>query len=311
VFAINARNKQLQAIRSYSVRSGPNPPFTILQAARATMAFPDLFSSVCVGSTPNEKEFVAHFTNPIESVLDEAGKAFEDTTKVACILSLGSGTKQTQGLPVNPQPADGIKLLMDIAEDCETTHQGAASRYRKLGIYHRINVERDFLYAGLNEWEDGFTHISRATRNYLQVNTKSLDRVVERFIHPVGGKTIQDLSEFYRCHLFLKVYAITDHVPNDETMFPPPPALSDNFIGRSDLIEAIVAYHVSPPPPGIGGHRKTVLHGIGGIGKTQLSIRIAQELRSRYVYRNRERSLRSYRTGIRTYSSSSSTRARS
>jgi hypothetical protein len=196
VFAINARNKQLQAIRSYRVRSGPNPPFTILQAARATMAFPDLFSSVCVGSNPNEKEFVAHFTNPIKSVLDEGGKAFEDIAKVAIILSLGSGMKQVHGLPVNPQPADGIKLLMDIAEDCETAHQEAASRYGELGIYHRINVERDLLHAGLDEWEDGFTHISRATRNYLQANMKSLDRVVECFVRPVGGTTVRDLSTY-------------------------------------------------------------------------------------------------------------------
>jgi hypothetical protein len=197
VFAINARTQQLQAIRSYSIRSSPNPPFTILQAARATMASPDIFPSVCVGFGRDEKEFVAHFTNPIQSILDEAGKVFENTAKVACILSLGSGTKQVQGIPVNPQPMDGIKLLMDIAEDCETAHQEAASRYGELGIYHRINVERNLLYPGLDEWEDGFTHINRATSNYLQANMKSLDRVVERFFRPVGGKTIRDLST---CH---------------------------------------------------------------------------------------------------------------
>jgi hypothetical protein len=194
VFAINARNKRLQAIRSYRVRSDPNPPFTILQAAQATMASPDLFSSVWVGSTPDEKEFVAHFTNPIKSVLDEAGKAFEDTAKVACILSLGPGTKQVEGLPVNPQPSDRIKMLLDIAEDCETAHQEAASRYGELGTYHRINIERDLLYSGLSEWEDDFTHISRATRNYLQANVRSLDRVVEHFVRPVGGPIMRDIS---------------------------------------------------------------------------------------------------------------------
>jgi Holliday junction resolvasome RuvABC ATP-dependent DNA helicase subunit len=83
---------------------------------------------------------------------------------------------------------------------------------------------------------------------------------------------------------FLEVNTATDRVPKVETMFPPPPALSDNFIGRSDLIEAIVSFHVSPQSPSTRGHRKTVLHGIGGIGKTQLSIRIAHELQSRYVH---------------------------
>jgi hypothetical protein len=196
VFATNVRNKQLQAIRSYRVRSGPNPPLTILQAARATMASPDLFPSICIGSTTEEKELVAHFTNPIKSVLDEAGKAFEDAAKVGCILSLGSGTKYLEGLVANTQASDRIKKLIDIAEDCETAHQEAASRYGELGIYHRINVERDLLYAGLDEWEHGFAHISQATRNYLQANVKSLDRVVEHFVRPVGGTTVRDLSTY-------------------------------------------------------------------------------------------------------------------
>jgi hypothetical protein len=85
-------------------------------------------------------------------------------------------------------------MLATIAEKCETAHQETAARYAELDIYHRINVERDLLYAGLNEWEDDFTHISRATRNFLQANMKSLDRVVDRFVRPVGGPTIRGLS---------------------------------------------------------------------------------------------------------------------
>jgi hypothetical protein len=196
VFAVNAKNTELQAIRSYRVQSSPNPPFTILQAARATMASPDLFSSVYVGSMPNEKEFVAYFMNPIKSILQEAGKIFKDTTKVACIVSLGSGTKQVEGLPDDPQPDDRMKLLATIAENCETAHQEAASRYGHSGIYHRINVERDQLYTAVNEWDDGFARIGRSTRNFLQANVKSLDRVVDHFVRPVGGLTIRDLSGF-------------------------------------------------------------------------------------------------------------------
>jgi hypothetical protein len=200
VFAINARTKKVQAIRSYRVHSDPNPPFTILQAARATMASPDLFSSVYVGSMPNDKEYVAYFMNPIKSVLEEAGKIFDDTTKVACILSLGSGTKQVEGLPDDPQPNDRIKMLVDVAEDCETAHQEAASRYGESRIYHRINAERDPLYKG-DEWDDGFTRISRATSNHLQANVKSLDRVVDRFIRRVGGPMIRDLSSFIQLNV--------------------------------------------------------------------------------------------------------------
>jgi hypothetical protein len=185
---------ELQAIRSYKVQSGPNHPFTILQAARATMASPDLFSSVLVGSMQDEKEFVAYFTNPVKSVLEEAGKAFDDSTKVTCLLSLGSGTKEVKGLPDDPQPSDRLTMLATIAEKCETAHQESAARYAELDIYHRINVERDLLYGGNEEWDDNFSHISQATHNYLQTNTRFLDQIVDRFIRPVGGPTIRGLS---------------------------------------------------------------------------------------------------------------------
>lgn len=161
------------------------------------MASPDLFPSVYVGSIPNEKEFVAYFMNPVKSVLEEAGKIFDDTTKVACLLSLGSGTKEVKGLPDDPQPNDRLTMLATIAENCDIAHQEAASRYGKLGIYHRINVERPLLYNGSNEWSDGFTRIDMATRNHLQANMELLDRIVDCFVLPVGGPTIRDLSKFY------------------------------------------------------------------------------------------------------------------
>jgi Cdc6-like AAA superfamily ATPase len=68
-----------------------------------------------------------------------------------------------------------------------------------------------------------------------------------------------------------------------ETTFPPPPALSNYFVGRSDLVENILAYHESPLPSTSSGHWTTVLYGIGGIGKTQLATKIWQELHHRYA----------------------------
>lgn len=64
-------------------------------------------------------------------------------------------------------------------------------------------------------------------------------------------------------------------------MFPPPPSLSKNFVGRSNLVQAILEYHLTPLPPTTSGHWTTVLYGLGGIGKTQLAIKISHELRLR------------------------------
>jgi hypothetical protein len=158
------------------------------------MASPDLFPSVNVGSMPDEKEYVAWFTNPSKAVLEEAGMVHDETQKVACILSLGSGTKLVEGIQSDPQPSDRMKILASVAEDCEAIHHEAASRYGHSGIYHRINVERGLLDTARGQWDDEFVYIGQVTRNYIQANVKTLDRVVDHFIRRIGGPTIRDLS---------------------------------------------------------------------------------------------------------------------
>jgi hypothetical protein len=166
------------------------------------MALPDLFSSMYIGFIQDEKEFVAHFTNPIKSVLEEAGKVFDDTTKVTCIPSLGSGTNPVKGLRDDPQPDDRMTMLATIAENCETAHQEAMSRYDHSGICHRINVERDYLCASRDEWEEDLILISQATHSHLQANERASDRLIDLFNRPVGGPMIRDLSLFGLIALF-------------------------------------------------------------------------------------------------------------
>lgn len=194
VFALNARNTEIQAIRSYKIRSEPNLPFTILQAARATMASPDLFSSIHVGNELYGSELVGYFNNPVKLVLKEAGVLFSSTDKVAGIVSVGVGKRKIVGLPQNPQPGDRVTILKKIAEDCERAHQEMATRYSKSGAYHRMNVEQ-----GLQDIEDEsekLQSIERLTFNYLKGEVKQLRNVARTFVRRTGGPLLGDLSKY-------------------------------------------------------------------------------------------------------------------
>lgn len=74
-----------------------------------------------------------------------------------------------------------------------------------------------------------------------------------------------------------------DSVAAQETIFPPPPSISRNFVGRKDLIDNLLTYHLKPLPATHLVHWITVLWGIGGIGKTQMSIKLWEEFKSRLV----------------------------
>jgi hypothetical protein len=186
---------ELEAIRSYRTRSGPNLPCTILQAARAAMASPDLFPSVHVGTQLYGSELIACFNNPVKLVLKEAGSLFPNDTKVAGVLSLGVGKKQIVGLPENPQPSDRMTVLVKIAEDCEGVHQEVAARYKDNGIYYRLNVEHGLHHVKTEEWKS-YEDVRRMSLEYLLEEVKKLETIVNIFMKRTGGPYLRDLSEF-------------------------------------------------------------------------------------------------------------------
>lgn len=77
-----------------------------------------------------------------------------------------------------------------------------------------------------------------------------------------------------------QINCVTDYVPPPAIMFPPPPAVSHNFVGRDDLILELIKYYLNPLSES-DTHWITLLWGVAGIGKTQTSIRLWLEYRSR------------------------------
>jgi len=61
-----------------------------------------------------------------------------------------------------------------------------------------------------------------------------------------------------------------------------PRSVNPLFVGRKTIIQAIVEA-ISPDKAGVGDQKRFVLTGMGGQGKSEVCLRVANEVRDRYV----------------------------
>lgn len=102
-------------IRSYNSGDDWDKNITVVQAARATSAAPTFFKPLVIENEGGVKEELIDaamgVNNPAAEVLDEAGMQFDNSCKLGCFLSLGTGTR-----PKNMESTDAIGRLLDIGK---------------------------------------------------------------------------------------------------------------------------------------------------------------------------------------------------
>lgn len=189
--AVPARNMEYPRLfRSYKVRENNTPNCRIWEAARATTAAPTFFKRISI-SEPGliSEEFVDgafKYNNPAEVVIKEAKHIFNTERPIGCIVSIGTGQKDTIGMakPDSFQkilPSDLIRVLKDIATDCEATANRLKEQFLETpGTYYRFNVTHSVGSISLDEW-GRLSEIQTHTIAYLfdpQVS-KSVDAVVK------------------------------------------------------------------------------------------------------------------------------------
>ena len=69
-----------------------------------------------------------------------------------------------------------------------------------------------------------------------------------------------------------------------EIALKPRPSLVKNFVGRADVLEAMHRTHLTNRPTNPKQPAISVLHGLGGAGKTQTALKFALELDEKYVW---------------------------
>ncbi|KAJ7106965.1 acyl transferase/acyl hydrolase/lysophospholipase, partial [Mycena epipterygia] len=142
---MNARIPHL--FRSYNTPDEPASTCMVWEAARATSATPKLLKPMGIG----EAGMIQHYidggvgnSNPTSLVLEEAMMLFPSEPTVL-VCSIGSGHPDTIQIPIRKlQYSDTIvKVMKNIATDCENTHESNARRFHRLpNTYFRFNVQQ-------------------------------------------------------------------------------------------------------------------------------------------------------------------------
>ncbi|KAI9665063.1 MAG: hypothetical protein M1821_006511 [Bathelium mastoideum] len=162
--------------RSYCTSETSEHDCTIWEAVRATCAAPTYFSSIKIGPESRKEEFIdggVGSNNPINELHEEAGRLFDKTQRVACIVSLGTGVRNTiqveqaHLLDKIVLPRNLIKGFKKLALDSERNAKMMGHKYaRTQGFYFRLNVEKGLEKIRLADWEK-LTEVRTHTLAYL------------------------------------------------------------------------------------------------------------------------------------------------
>lgn len=262
----------LYSIQSYRTRGATPLPCTILQAARASIASPDTFLPVTIGSGHKEVVLVdalVGYANPTKDILQKAEEAFGEETEVSTIMSIGTGKTEIKLDGID----EGLKRGLAL---CEQVHEELQTRLGTTGIYYRFNVQREL---GI-EPRAIFGRVS----SYLgeRIIRKRLDEAIESIKSRPNGVLLKTTSE---CPTPLRESAKTspDSINLVEITLKPRPSLVSNFIGREDILGAMHRTHISNRSTELQTPTITVLSGIGGSGKTQAALKFALDFEKLWV----------------------------
>ena len=80
----------------------------------------------------------------------------------------------------------------------------------------------------------------------------------------------------------IEIHYHSSSIQNDGFSIPQKPNSSALFTGRMDIIEKL-NNHFAPQDEGDKQRRSFLLYGMGGIGKTQICLKFAEEMADRYL----------------------------
>ncbi|KAJ7487086.1 hypothetical protein FB451DRAFT_776392 [Mycena latifolia] len=238
---------------SYDTPDEPANDCMIWEAARATSATPGLFKPISIGFKGMKQEYISGsvgHNNPTTLVLTEAGHIFS-SRPVVLVVSIGSGHPDTIQILKSPSPSVFAQTMQSIITDCERTHEDNERRYwGTSNTYFRFNVQQGMQGLELQHWEN-LDQVSAHTEAYLRTEEakSKLTGTSEVLLNPVIRNPHSPLH--------LKVC---------------PPA-NFHFTGREDILGVMSKYFNTD----IGRRHSFLLHGLGGVGKTQIALKFVEQ----------------------------------
>ncbi|OQD80677.1 hypothetical protein PENANT_c033G02204, partial [Penicillium antarcticum] len=281
VCTADRHTKDIVRLRSYSLSHEPNIRTTICQAALATSAATTFFEPISIG----DRSFAdggLGANNPVDEVEGEASNIWCPETgelkpQVKCFISIGTGNPGKKPFEDNIFKFLG-KTVVQIATETENTERRFIARWAKHfdeKRYFRLNVEQGLQEIGLDEYRKKGA-IEAATEGYLThmaqkfrvrdciENLKLKENKTEiSFVNIIHKHTLRaNQRQWQSVHRF--------HVPFDLAAMP---VIETNFLGRQKELEQLWQ---SLEPSKSELQKVAIIHGLGGMGKTQLAIRFAR-----------------------------------
>ncbi|KFY46366.1 hypothetical protein V495_02529 [Pseudogymnoascus sp. VKM F-4514 (FW-929)] len=267
-------NGQPTLFRTWLAKKNPEYNCTIWEAARATSAAPTFFERIYIGDEGMEEEFIdggLGCNNPVRYLVKEAANEFGPNRKVSCIVSIGTGKPMVSGFKAPGIFQRAIPLaLVDVLKKMATDSQAEASRmedrFRNCPrLYHRLNVEHGLQMVSLEEWAK-LGEVRTHTKTYLKDDTVSqgIDVIVDALV----GRSLEAFP------LDQLDGAVATPV-NTHSYFLYPSHQVTHYVIRKDLVETIHNHFQSRQDN--SSTAITVLHGMGGCGKTQVALEYCRQ----------------------------------
>ncbi|KMK63757.1 hypothetical protein Y699_09530 [Aspergillus fumigatus Z5] len=276
VCTADRHTKDIVRLRSYSLPHEPNIKATICQAALATSAATTFFEPVSIG----DRSFAdggLGANNPVDEVEGEASNIWCSETGdlkplVKCFISIGTGNPGKKPFEDSVVKFLG-QTLVQIATETENTERRFIARWAKHfdeKRYFRFNVEQGLQEIGLEEYKKKGV-IEAVTDGYLtHLTQKFRVRDCIQSMKLKENKAGTELATVIEEHTVRWQSVHRFAVPLDLTAVP----MIENFLGRQDELDKLWQYL---QPKNSQSRKVAILHGLGGIGKTQLAIRFARD----------------------------------
>ncbi|KAK4188534.1 hypothetical protein QBC35DRAFT_193056 [Podospora australis] len=260
----------------------------IWEAARATTAASSFFKPQVLGRGAFRDHYIdaaIGHNNPVDDLLREAVLKFGADRKFGCMVSIGTGTREKKlGRAVTGfknlwqapvYMVDLVKSLKNTATDGEEKHRQVQQRLSLAkDSYFRFNVPGAAEVVGLQEYTK-MDELKKMTIEYL--GTREATENVQRAASVIGHDSTQHglaLGHTYTVDGTQIVPTKKAKHKGDTTRF---------FTGREDVLQILDKFF-SPRNTGGKPRREFLLYGLGGVGKSQIAFKAADDLEERFRY---------------------------
>ncbi|CAE6348633.1 unnamed protein product [Rhizoctonia solani] len=279
VFAMSHHNLNASIptiFRSYEAHENPAPECTVSEAICASMAYPDLFKRVEIGRAPFAQPFVGGgigCNNPLVHVLNEV-QMTHSGRHIGSIISLGAGHTSTIQIPKSSGlnrilPTDMIHAMKNIATDSERVAQEMALRFQGTSdIYFRFSVDQGLQIVKLSEWER-LPEVAANTQAYIKLI--EVNNRLKRAATTVKERKAV-LSSIQIGGRILNGGAIEEKIVLKFCPIPTP--YFTGFESQLQQLKTCLSVGETTHERRIG-----VIRGLGGVGKTQIALKVIEETR--------------------------------